>query len=136
MDRFPKVHPPHVLLPEAYPEPFRVVSFSADPDHFVVKWLLESPRNLPNWPVLTLGNLAAKSLLMAALNGREEGPMPDLISLKTDYFDCRLPLKGVVAEVDLIHQSRGVLSLEAYLYHETEKLLAKAAATFTTPISH
>jgi hypothetical protein len=134
MDRLPNIQNPNVLLPEAYSGRFQVVGLSADPDHFVVKWRVESSEHPPGWTVLALGNLAAESLLMAARHGREEGQVPELLSLKTDYFDCRLPLKGVVVEVDCIHRARGILSLEAYLYHETEKLLAKASATFTTAI--
>lgn len=130
MDLLPNIQPASVLLPQAGSGRFRVVGLSADPDHFVVKWRVESPGNPPGWPALALGNLAAESLLMAALHGRGEGPVPELLSMKTDYFDCRLPLEGVVAEVDRLHHGRGTLSLEVYLYHETEKLLAKASATF------
>jgi hypothetical protein len=134
MDLLPNIQHASVLLPQAYCGPFQVVGLSADPDHFVVRWRVESPGNPPGLRCLALGNLAAESLLMAALHGREEGHPPELLSLKTDYFDCRLPLQLVVVEVDRIHHARGVLSLEAYLYHETEKLLAKASATFTTAL--
>jgi hypothetical protein len=82
-----------------------------------------------------LGNLAAESLLMALLHKPGEGQKPELLSMKTDYYDCRLPLKLIVVEVDRIYHGCGILSLEAYLYHETEKLLAKASATFTTTIT-
>lgn len=135
MNLLPKIQNPDVFLPEPFTGHFQVVSRSADPDHFVVKWRVESPGNPPGWPGLALGNLAAESLLMAALHCHKEGQMPELLTMKTDYFDCRLPLRVVVAEVDRVYQSRGILSLEAYLYHETEKLLAKASATFTTAIT-
>lgn len=135
MNLIPKIQNPSVPLPETYPGRFQVVGFSADPDHFVIKWHLESPGNPPGWPALALGNLAAESFLMALRQGRQEGQMPQLLSLKTDYFDCQLPLRGVIVEVDRIYHGRGILSLEAYLYHETEKLLAKASATFTTSIT-
>ncbi|MBD0254838.1 MAG: hypothetical protein ICV83_03890 [Cytophagales bacterium] len=132
MDLLPNLQRTSVLPPESYPGRFQVVGLSADPDHFVVRWRVESSETPPGLPGLALGNLAAESLLMAALHGRAEGRRPELLSLKTDFFDCQLPLRGVVVEVDCICHGRGILSLEAYLYHETEKLLAKASATFTT----